>query len=212
MKKKNDIIYKALNEKEILMKETHHRVKNSFQIVSSLLYLQSQNIENKKAARAVAEAQERVKSMILLHQKLYQNDNLMGISSKGYIENLVSDIFESYKLTEDVKVAYDIEEIMLNIDTMTPIGLIVNELVTNVIKHAFENDQAKKEVFISFFRRNKNIQLSVKDNGVGLKEEDKNTFGMKLIHSLAKKLKADISFVSGKGTEAIVLIKKFKEV
>lgn len=209
LNQKNQIITKSLNEKNLLLKEIHHRIKNSFQIVSSLLYLQSQNIKDKQAFLAISDAQERVNSMALLHQKLYQNDTLTDISTKEYIQDLVNNIIQTHHNFNTAKIKYNIDDFLLNIETMTPIGLIINELIVNVIKHAYPEENAiSKKILITFKKNIEGILLSVKDNGIGLKNKNTNTFGMKLINLLAKKLEANVEILVNKGTEVRLQIKK----
>ena len=133
------LLESTLDEKNVLLKEIHHRVKNSFQIVSSLLYLQSENVDDKEAKIAIKEAENRVRSMVLIHQKLYNKDELVGINTKDYFDDLVKDIFESHQFQE-TKIDYELNvaPLVLDIETITPIGLILNELIVNTLKHAFE--------------------------------------------------------------------------
>lgn len=203
-----------VDEKNTLLKETHHRVKNSFQIVSSLLYLQSENISDKEAALAVKEAQNRVKSMILIHQKLYSKDQLVGIDSKEYIEDLVNDIIENQSDSiENLKISTIIDSKIFSIDTITPIGLIINELITNVIKYAFPEKIQNPGLKVSFLKKDANYELKVSDNGIGISNQNNpESFGLKLIHSLAKKLKATVSFENNNGTTVTLVITKFEEL
>ncbi len=218
--KKNKLLAKqkkmleiTIDEKNTLLKETHHRVKNSFQIVSSLLYLQSESITDKEAKIAIKEAQNRVRSMVLIHQRLYSKEQLVGIDTLEYITDLVNDIIESH-LFQKQPLAYslDIEPMVLTIETITPIGLIINELIVNVLKHAFTKIDENSTLTVSFKREGDTLVLQVQDNGNGIKEEIKNTsFGIKLIKALAKKLKATLLFDSpdNKGTLATLTIKRF---
>lgn len=214
--KQKELLEATVDEKNVLLKETHHRVKNSFQIVSSLLYLQSENTQNKEAQLAMKEAQNRVRSMVLIHQKLYSKDQLVGIDTKEYFEDLTHDIFESH-LDQENKIKYtlDILPIVLGIDTITPLGLILNELITNVIKHAFTSKAKECIMHIEFKRVGENLQLKVEDNGIGMPTDVKNTsFGIKLIKALAKKPKAILEFqkATPKGTIAVLTIKRFTEL
>ncbi len=203
-----------VDEKNTLLIETHHRVKNSFQIVSSLLYLQSENIHDKEASLAVKEAQNRVKSMILIHQKLYSKDQLVGIDSKEYIEDLVNDIIENQSDSiENLKISTAIDSKIFSIDTITPIGLIINELITNVIKYAFPEKIQNPELKVSFLKKHANYELKVSDNGIGISNQNNpESFGLKLVHSLAKKLKATVSFENNNGTTVTLVITKFEEL
>lgn len=205
---KNALITKSLKEKEALLKEVNHRVRNNFQIISSLLFLQSQTIDNGEASLALSDAQERIKSMALLHQKLYQNnDNLMNISAREYIKHLVDDILKTYNKINDIKVDYKIDDIFLDIDDMISIGLIINELITNIIKHAFTKQMNHKSILILLKSKKATLILQVKDNGIGFKGEKPNSFGLKLVNILTKKLKADLSITNNKGTDVKLLFK-----
>ena len=140
---KNEIISEALAEKELLLKEIHHRVKNNLQVISSLLYLQSDYIKDEKALSAIQEGRNRVQSMAIIHQNLYQEDNLTGIQVKDYFEKLTQSLFNSYKVQADqIELQLDIEAINLDVDTVIPLGLVVNELITNSLKYAFPENQA----------------------------------------------------------------------
>ncbi len=214
--KQKKLLEATVDEKNILLKETHHRVKNSFQIVSSLLYLQSESTENKEAQLAMREAQNRVRSMVLIHQRLYSKDQLVGIDTPKYIQDLIHDIFESHQ-EQDNKINYTLEitPIVLGIDTITPLGLILNELITNVIKHAFLLETKEKNMSIQFLKEADTLVLKVSDNGKGMPEEiDEHSFGIKLIKALAKKLKARLTFqkASPSGTIAQVTIHRFTEL
>ncbi|MHA7841869.1 MAG: sensor histidine kinase [Winogradskyella sp.] len=213
LSEQNKLLERTVDEKNILLKEIHHRVKNSFQIVSSLLYLQSENIEDKEAKLAIKEAENRVRSMVLVHQKLYSKDELVGINTEEYFGDLVRDIFESHQF-KTVPIAYelDVEPLVLDIETITPLGLILNELIVNTLKHAFKVVDEKSKLAINLHHENEALVLKVKDNGSGFEGEIKpNSFGIKLIKALSKKLKATIDYHSkpDEGTEAILEIKKF---
>ncbi len=214
-KQKNQMLAMALEDRNILLKETHHRIKNSFQLVSSLLFLQAENIEDEKAAMAVKDGQNRVKSMALIHQKLYQKDNLIGISTKEYIEELINDIFETYKINKKkINLKLDIDNLVLDVENVMAIGLILNELITNIIKHAFVAENNLNEIKINFKNKKEYIELIVKDNGVGfaIQEIEEKSFGIKLIKSLAKKLKAETQFNTTNGTEVKMKIYNYKTV
>ena len=212
--KQKTLLEATIDEKNALLKETHHRVKNSFQIVSSLLYLQSENIEDKEAQLAIKEAQNRVRSMVLIHQKLYNKDQLVGINTKEYIEDLTQDIFESHQFTKlPINYSLEVTPMILDIETITPIGLILNELITNVLKHAFDEVDAQSKIHIAFEEQGKNLLLKVSDNGKGMAAEIKEkSFGIKLIKALSKKLKATLIYggAEPKGTLATLEITRFK--
>ncbi|GGC90482.1 hypothetical protein GCM10011508_17070 [Flavobacterium lutivivi] len=214
LKKQKTLLETAVDEKNILLKETHHRVKNSFQIVSSLLYLQSENMKDKEAALAVKEAQNRVKSMVLIHQKLYSKDQLIGIDSKEYIEDLVNDIIENQTDTiPNLTTTLSVESTVFSIDSITPLGLIINELITNCIKHAFPSSIENPKIELDFYKQGEMYVLKVIDNGIGFSNAiSENSFGIKLIHALAKKLKGKISFETNNGTHFVMEIHKFEQM
>lgn len=211
--RQKEMLEVTIDEKNTLLKETHHRVKNSFQIVSSLLYLQSENINDKEAQVAIREAQNRVRSMVLIHQKLYNKDQLVGIDTKEYFEDLTKDIFESHQFTaKKIQYSLDVTPMILDIETITPIGLILNELITNVLKHAFTEVDEKSRMNIQFNRKGEELYLAVQDNGKGMTAEIKeSSFGIKLMKALAKKLKATLQIESPahEGTLATLHIKRF---
>lgn len=210
LNRQKQILETTLDEKNILLHEVHHRVKNSFQIVSSLLYLQSEDIDNTDAKRAIKEAENRVRSMVLIHQKLYNKEEVVGIRTAEYFEDLVKDILESH--TSDISCETDIEPLVLDIDTVTPLGLILNELITNSLKHAFTPAGGDHRVRVCFHKEKDTLVLRVKDNGTGFTQEIRDTsFGIKLMKALARKIKADLSYTDspGNGTEAVLTVQKF---
>ena len=209
---KNVEIQKALAEKETLLKEIHHRVKNNLQVISGLLKWQSQYIHDGSALDAIQEGQNRVQSMALIHQKLYQSENLTGIEMKDYIDRLSNSLFHSYNINNDkVALKTEVAPLQLDIDTVIPIGLILNELLSNALKHAFP-EQRTGEITVALQQDADELLLSVIDNGVGMqkKEKSKQSFGWELIETLAKKLKAQLLVDSTNGTKIHLKIKNFK--
>lgn len=199
---KNIQIETTLKEKQLLLKEVHHRVKNNFQIISSLLELQSKGIEDEKARELAAEGKNRVKSMALIHQKLYQNDDLL-IQFADYIERLVEEISKMYGEGKNTKMSYKIEDIAFDIDTAIPLGLIVNELITNAFKYGGNSINGNIEVSI----RKKDAtfyELTVKDNGKGMPEgfdiSKARSLGLRLVKSLTKQLHGTVSYQNLGGT------------
>lgn len=211
--KQKKLLEATLDEKNLLLREIHHRVKNSFQIVSSLLYLQSENVEDKEAKIAIKEAENRVRSMVLIHQKLYNKEELVGINTTEYFSDLVKDIFESHQFTsKPIQYNLNVESYILDIETITPVGLILNELIINTLKHAFNEVTEKSKLHINFTKENKSLILKVKDNGKGFEGDIKSTsFGIKLMKALSKKLKATLDYISkpNEGTEVVLTINKF---
>ncbi|MEO1051717.1 MAG: tetratricopeptide repeat protein [Bacteroidota bacterium] len=212
--KANAIISKSLEEKEILLKEIHHRVKNNLQVISSLLSLQSRYIDDESAKEAVSEGQNRVKSMALIHQKLYQKDNLTGVEVLDYVQNLASTLRSTYGIEPDrVDINYEVEQLNLDVDTLIPIGLILNELISNSFKYAFPGDR-KGALNIALKEATNKLELIVQDDGVGATNdiETSDSFGIRMIKSLSRKLEAEISFDFDEGTKASLSISNYKLV
>lgn len=208
------IIEKALKEKEILLKEIHHRVKNNLQVISSLLNLQSRSVENEQAKAAIQEGRNRVKSMGLIHQNLYQSDNITGMDVGDYIGKLGESLFNSYNInSEKIKFNINAVPIQLDVDTLIPLGLILNELLSNALKHAFPEEKEGK-IEVNFKKVEDALLLQVKDDGVGMSstkpDKNKNSFGMKLIEAFSQKLNASVEIIEQKGTEVNILVKDFR--
>ncbi|GEQ85209.1 hypothetical protein ULMS_07170 [Patiriisocius marinistellae] len=212
--KQKNLLEATVDEKNILLRETHHRVKNSFQMVSSLLFIQSETAQDAEAKIAIKEAQNRVRSMVLIHQKLYSKNKLVGIDSKEYIEDFTKDVIESHQFeTTKLKYKVDAQSLLLDIETITPLGLILNELITNVLKHAFHPVTENSLLHISFKKQAATLVLTVTDNGKGMPPKVKDSsFGLQLIEGLCKKLKATLTLLpaSPKGTEAKVVMMRFE--
>ena len=216
LNKQNAIIETALKEKETLLREIHHRVKNNLQIISGLLTLQSRQIENPEAQEAVREGRNRVKSIALIHQKLYQQDNLTGVVMKEYLDDLVNSIQQTFKDRETtIKAVIECGNLNLDVDTAIPLGLIINELITNCYKYAFAG-RSSGLVTIRLEEEEKKLVLEVRDDGIGLPAGfDRNntrSFGMKLIHSLATKLEATVAAFTDNGTVFKLSISNYQAV
>jgi len=196
----------SLDEKIVLLKEIHHRVKNNLQVISSLLYLQSKNLVDKEALAIFIESQNRVRSMSLVHEKLYQSENLAKINFRLYIGDLIRFLFRSYRIDPSrIKMTLDIEDIPLDVDSAIPCGLIINELVTNSLKYAFPN-QGNGEIIVKFSSKNKDqYYLSVSDNGIGLKtyleKPNKKTLGLQLVDTLVDQLHGKVEINGKFGSE-----------
>ena len=206
---------KSLSERETLLREIHHRVKNNLQVISSLLNLQAGSLDDDAAKEAVREGQSRVKSMALIHQKLYSTDDVRGVDVQDYLENLSLELFKVFGVDEEkVKWNIDASGLKMDIDTVIPLGLIINELITNSIKYAFQNVEHGL-LEISLKENGENLNVSVKDNGTGMDEEamkTSNSFGWKMIKSLSRKLKAEIIIDSASGTNVKLIISRYKLV
>jgi two-component sensor histidine kinase len=180
----------SLNQRNMLLRETHHRVKNSFQMVSSLLKLQAKGSKAEGAVLALDNAVQRVNSMIILHQQLYAKDNILDINLNKYIKDLITEIIRSYE-TENIIINQQISSINVNIDTATSIGLLINELATNSIKHAWDKDFMDKKITIQIDTKDEILNFIMFDNGTNTNEKLTNPgYGSELITILIKRLKA----------------------
>jgi two-component sensor histidine kinase len=213
--KKNDQISEALADKELLLKEIHHRVKNNLQVVSSLLGLQSEYIKDESALSAINEGRNRVRSMSLIHQNLYKEHDLKGISMKSYLEKLISGLFDTYNINkENVKLSLTIQDIDLDVDTVVPLGLITNELVSNALKHAFKIKKIGT-VNVSLQEKEDILELIVSDNGDGLESsninEDIDSFGYQMIFAFKEKLRANLDIKNVHGTSVKLSISNYQK-
>lgn len=197
----------SLMEKEVLLREIHHRVKNNLQIISSLLNLQTRCVEGEETINVLKESQNRVKTMAMVHEKLYQSEDLKDVNFKEYIENLVSDLFYSYGVKKGaIDLQIDADDIKMDIDTAIPCGLIINELVTNSLKYAFPDSNNEDIVKVELKRLQPDkLKLVISDNGVGLPEdldmENVETLGLKMVTILVNQLKGTLKVNRTGGTE-----------
>ena len=212
-KQAEEKIKSSLREKEVLLREIHHRVKNNMQIISSLLNLQSKNIKDGQALDMLRSIQNRVKSMTLIHERLYQSKDFARVSFAEYVQILTSHLFGSYGIDpKAIKLNINIKNVLLDINTAIPCSLIINELVSNSLKHAFP-DGKKGEIKIAMHPLNeKEIDLAVSDNGVGLPEEvdfrETESLGLHLVRLLAEnQLHGDIKLNRKKGTSFQIRLK-----
>ncbi len=203
----------SLKEKEILLKEVHHRVKNNMQVISSILNLQSSYVSDEYALTLLKESQNRIKTMAYIHESLYQNKSFTSVNFSDYVQTLVNNIVQSYTYSnEKIKLELNIEKITLSLDSSIPAGLIINELITNAIKHAFPGT---KQGFIFFNLRTENnfVFLELKDNGVGFADgvdfENSHSLGLQLVNTLIEQIEGKHTFKSekNKGTEISVTFK-----
>ena len=209
----NEII-SSLNEKNILLQEVHHRVKNNMQIISSLLNLQTQYVEDEEAIDVLKESQNRVKSMAMIHEKLYQSEDLTNINFVNYIQSLVSNLFYSYNIVDSkIKPVLKVENLSLNIETAVPCGLIISELVSNSLKYAFPQDM-NGEIFVSLKFVDGKYEMIIQDNGIGMsKDIDFNnleTLGLLLVSSLIEQLDGEMTINRKKGTEYRIRFEEIK--
>ena len=199
--KKNKLLAIKNAENELLLKEIHHRVKNNLEIVSSLLALQSSQIDDQSTIDAMQESQNRVNSIGIVHQKLYQGTNLGAIEMKDYLLNLSESILDSFGAEEKVELELAMETLDLDIDTAVPLGLIINELITNTVKYAFPNGKNGKLTIKLERKANSILQLIVADNGIGKSGVIQGTgFGGQLISLLTNQLNGTMHEQNDNGT------------
>lgn len=203
----------SLEEKELLLRELHHRVKNNMQIISSLLSLQTQHIKDERDLKIFESSQNRVKTMSLIHEELYSSQDFSHINLSDYIQTLTKELLTSH--IEDpgrVKLTVNIENVKMELETAIPLGLLVNEIVANSVNHAFPNDQ-KGEIIVELKRDGDGFILKMSDDGIGIPEnidfKKAETLGFQLINSLVNQLDGQIEMQPTKGTTFIV---KFKEL
>ncbi|HIP36857.1 MAG TPA: sensor histidine kinase [Crocinitomix sp.] len=205
---KNEELIQTLiskEERDLLLKEIHHRVKNNLQIIISLIRLQSEYITPNNFAEKISEIEHRIRAMALVHEKLYQSNELSKLNVENYIKELVSNIHNSINGDKLIKFTYDISPDKYHLDVLIPIGLIINEAITNTFKYAF-NDKENAEIYIKFCStscENGKTVLNIKDNGIGsdtnFEELSSNSLGMELISTLVDQLDGEFNLDTSKG-------------
>ncbi len=221
LRRSRNQLEKALKEKEMLLKEIHHRVKNNLMIISNLLELQSHYIKDKTDFDFFRESQNRANSMALIHERLYQSTDLKRIDFGNYIRTLAVDLFDVYTVAPNqIKLSIDVEDIMLDIDTAIPLGLILNELLTNSLKYAFPmtvSDELANEIrniTVKFNKINDKFVLIVKDNGIGFPQDldykNTNTLGLELVNRITKQIDGIIELDTSNGTEFKITFKELE--
>jgi len=204
-KRTEALIQRDLQEKEILLKELHHRVKNNLTVITSLLNLQAQKIETKEEAlNGFKESRDRVFSMALVHEKLYKSNDLTNIDMKSYIVDMVNQLKNLYDFGNNVKIEIDVKNVLLDVNTAIPCGLILNEMITNALKHAFPEHQSGKIKIKLFPRKKLDYEFYVSDNGVGLPEDfdikEVDSLGLRLISMLTEQINGRLEVSRNKGT------------
>jgi two-component sensor histidine kinase len=200
------VIERALTEKDSLLKEIHHRVKNNLQMVSSLLSLQAKNTRSQEVIQALEEGKSRVKAMALIHQKLYQNDDLSVIEMQSYIESLINSVQSVYnKAGNNIVFSIDAEGVELDIDRAIPIGLIINELTSNSFKYAFPDAEQEGRIYIHIHKTGDGGFFEYTDNGIGMPDDlgmrEGNSMGLRLIGRLVNQLQSFLN--SDKNVEGV---------
>ena len=200
LQEKNKRLTEQNAEKELLIKEIHHRVKNNMQIMSSLANLQINATQDKRVQFSLKQFASRINSMAIIHEKLYQNSDLEGVSIDFYMEDLINNIIHSYNEVERIQLHLDFDPIQISLDNAIPLGLLVNELTTNSLKHAF-SEQKDPAITLTINSHNDYIDFRFNDNGKGIDESSDETesFGRELISILADQIGYDIEEKSADG-------------
>ncbi|MFI5145261.1 MAG: histidine kinase dimerization/phosphoacceptor domain -containing protein, partial [Ignavibacteria bacterium] len=203
--KAENAMMNSLKEKELLLKEIHHRVKNNLSVISSLLYLQSKNISDRKQAEVFLECQSRVRTMVLVHEKLYQSKDIGRIDYSDYIKGLSEYLIHSF-VTDDtiIKIDIDVKDVYLTLDTAINCGLVINELLSNSLKYAFKGRKEGK-IDIKLYNMGDNkFYLSIKDDGAGMPAsinfKQTSTLGLQLVTTLVDQLEGTINMDNSSGT------------
>ena len=195
----------SLREKEVLLKEVHHRVKNNLQIISSLLYLQARNVEDERPMEVLRDSQSRIRSMALVHERLYESPDLARVDFAEYVRTLASHLIRSYGVnTRAIQLLVNVDDVSLGVDTAIPCGLIINELVSNALKHAFPESR-EGTLSIELGGGNGLFTLTIRDDGVGFPKDvdfrDTGSLGLRLVNMLVDQLEGNIELDRNKGTE-----------
>jgi two-component sensor histidine kinase len=183
----------SLQEKELLLKEVHHRVKNNMQVISSLLNIQSETIENPEFASLLGESQQRIKSMSLIHENLYQSEDLLEIDFEDYIRMLANSLCRFYTIPGvTINLDIHVDDVKLDLETAVPVGLIINELISNALKHAFVGRVGCGTISISFRNVGCRHVLQISDDGIGLppgfEPASSSSMGMEIVSILTQQL------------------------
>lgn len=212
-KKISNEIVESLKEKEVMLKEIHHRVKNNLQIISSILNLQSSFVTDENTLEILQESRNRIRSMAIIHENLYRTEDFSSINFADYLMNLVTNLIASYRITDDVHLALDVDQIDLVLDQAIPCGLLVNELITNSLKYAWPNHQAGT-IRMGLKEIDGEVTLTIGDNGIGLpmpfEELNSDTLGLQLVVTLVEQLDGKLIVNSENGTEYLVKFENIK--
>ncbi|MBN1501211.1 MAG: PAS domain S-box protein [Spirochaetes bacterium] len=198
------ILENSLIEKEILLKEIHHRVKNNLQLISSMLGLQQRQIEEKKYRDLFIESQNRIKAIAIIHEKLYQSKDLSNINFKEYVQSFLNYLYQVYQdIAHEITMENNIDNIFMPVDIAIPCGLLINEITSNAFKHAFK-DQNKGKIIINLSKTDNLYSIFISDNGSGISEEldisNSSTLGMKLIAAFIEQLNGKYEIIKNPGT------------
>lgn len=211
-KRTEEKMIETIHEKEILLQEVHHRVKNNLQVISSILNLQTSYVKDKNSLNILRESQNRIKSMSFIHESLYQNKDFANIEFSEYILSLTKNLIHSYSISTDkISLNTELNRCFLSLDQAIPCGLIANELISNALKYAFENTK-DGAIFLGLEENKNTIKLVIGDNGIGLPDdfdyENSETLGLQLVYTLADQLDATIHVEVSNGTKYLITFDK----
>lgn len=214
LNEKNQLVTKALAEKDVLLREIHHRVKNNLQMISALLYLHGKSVDDSSAQEALRESRNRVQSMAIIHQNLYQGNDLLEVSINTYLDKLLQHLISSYNIEQNrIQISKKIDIPQMDVDTVIPLALIINELISNALKYAFQGG-GSGEIHVHLGEREGAILLEVNDNGVGIPDHfsvaSSSNFGLKLVTILCDRLGATWKVQSRNGTQMSITIPQKK--
>lgn len=197
----NSLLQKQDDEKKVMLKEIHHRVKNNLQVVNSLLRLQSKEIQDKEIVAKFKETQKRIITIAALHEKMYRSENLKHVNLKDHIESIVEDLVSTYAIDKEIDVNMHIDDIRIGLRTLVPLGLIINEIIINSLKYAFlTTDEGRINLQIEQFE-NGTFEMFIGDNGVGLQSHQRTSgLGSKLINIFTKQLNGELEILEVPGT------------
>jgi two-component sensor histidine kinase len=214
LQEQNDINKASLEEKEVLLKEIHHRVKNNLQVVSGLLHLQSAKINSPELLAMVEEGQQRIESMALIHQMLYQDDNDVSvIECQDYLEQLIGQIEHTYGGEKDIEISINADGMKLGFDYAIPLGLIVNELTVNSFKYAFPEGKGKMKIDLTYCDK-KFFRMIFSDTGVGITNIDEleklDSLGLRLVRMFCEEMDANLAVSNTPGATFEIFFKECK--
>lgn len=208
LKKSEAKLRESVGQKEVLLREVHHRVKNNLQVINSILKLQSMHINDESTVLAIQDCQERIKTMAFIHESLYQSNDLAKVNFSEYLRTLCNNLMFSYQVdTNKVKLVFDVNKVNLSLDTGISCGLIVNELISNSLKHAFKN-KASGEIKVMMSETKTGHILSIEDNGQGIPAavnyKKTNSLGFQLVLGLTDQIDGKIQLKSKEGAKFII--------
>jgi len=206
-------VAESLKEKEILLKEIHHRVKNNLQVISSILNLQSSFVTDEKTLEILQESRNRIRTMAVIHENLYRTEDFSSINFSNYLQNLLGNLVASYRINEEVVLVTELEDVDLILDQAIPCGLLVNELITNALKYAWKQGE-KGTITIHLSQKKNIIHLYIFDDGVGLpfnfKDNKPETLGLQLVETLLEQLDGELDVENENGTKYFIKFENSK--